>query len=1101
MVLRITTSFDSSYEISRWLCIPLLCLFTAGCSKHSDQKLDSQVATAPQADLARPALTNLYQTGPEVDLLSRIDPERDALRGDFRFTDGGLVFSGTQATQLNFDVDLPEQYELLLAVARLDGEESFNLGIHVGGATTLVVIEGWGRKISGLNLVDGRFGEDNVTSSTLPVFDDASTKLIRVVVRRESVLVDVDGSVFIDFRGSPSRLSFDERFFQRPAANQLMIGGWASSFRVSSWVLKPLGEERVDYAANQPPKTNESSVASVDSGKDKADAPSESAVATSRHDDQQPGTESPAVPVTDPATIKDPPSADVPDVKPAPEPEPARVAWTAKVDPLPGFDPQAEAKAVAVPIRRGWALVPNGRSHFFAVAQTDDNRVHWSVYDLRKGQSVGTRLDLSAENRGLYQLAESGEFLLSYVDVASASRFDVHSFVTGELVHSDSSPDKQPWNHRRDFLTARRGLVSLRGQDGQLHVTRVDLKTGAPTGSWNTGLSAGRHRAVACSPGGRYLIVADKELYVFDLATTETVGQVSFPSGMEAALALAFSGDGRELAVLGSHDDRATPICWFIDWATGQTRLAADVAAELESVGNNYHLGPPLEWFPGGKLLLYYGRDVIDCETGRFCVRIPTNVHWQMPRRAVSDDTLLAMMPTGDINVNEYRDIKIDRKALEQSLQVVRAGGTALDIGLPQLTVVDASGATRLVLSDNTSPLSARLEPKPEFPSGSVKLPLPLLRTRDSKTVLQKFQLASPETALAVAHFHVEPAGDVQPREMLVRYDLRKGKPTGSIPMREDFRLVDVSSDGSRVLLGLANKVDAYSRVDVIDVNGKSHVAGWRPFSNEPFKKDVAASGQPAALNPQTASWARFIDRDRVLTINPEGKLVCWQLPDCVPVYSCDGFMSPYDLSDDRRYLAGTDGQSVHVLDVRAGQWAGRLDAPDTPQQVLRVGFHPEGQELVAIYRYPGRAEIVFGDARTGQVTEQFDLAYMTVSPGWSEYTHPAHRQLGLAYKRDGYLLLDDLYLIDRQHRTTPWAYGLRKGKHAAGDVDNREWFIQAVTTNDNGQVFDWILDAADVPSEEVLKRIQDSLAEPKQMPIGKSILLTEGEQVTQNNQ
>lgn len=140
-------------------------------------------------------------------------------------------------------------------------------------------------------------------------------------------------------------------------------------------------------------------------------------------------------------------------------------------------------------------------------------------------------------------------------------------------------------------------------------------------------------------------------------------------------------------------------------------------------------------------------------------------------------------------------------------------------------------------------------------------------------------------------------------------------------------------------LLGLFNEVGGYGRIDVVDLTNKSHVAGWRPFTNEPYQKDVAPGGQPAARNPQTASWVRFVDNDRVLTVNPAGKLVCWQLPDCVAVYTCEGFGQPLAFSTNRRYLAGSDGSSVHMLDARSGSWVGKLTAPEPPLEILAPDF------------------------------------------------------------------------------------------------------------------------------------------------------------------
>ncbi len=1100
-----TWNFDPS-RFSRCLCVLLLLIAVSGCSSDKNTDVGKSGSGNQQGqvvDSARPALTNLHQVGPNVDLLALIDPERDTVRGDFRFEEGELVFSGSQVIQLNFDVDVPEQYELLMAVAREEGDESLNIGLHVGGATTLVVIEGWGKKISGLNLVDGKFGEDNVTSSEFSVFDDGSSKMIRVIVRRESVLVDVDGSVFIDFRGTPSRLSFDDRFFRRPSPGQLMVGGWDSSFRISSWVLKPLGEQRVDYVADSPAtKAPSSTVAKLDRDEDRPAVGSGNPVASNSNQsdvlqsDLKPDTKTDPIAETPlPAgnTINDPETSN------RSEPPSRSFAWSAVIDPSPHWQFGA-AEQIQIPISRGWTILPEGRSHFFAAGEPADDASVWSVFDLRKGKSVGSELRFESADRGNYQLSESGEYVRSYLDVAHACRVEVHSFVSGELVYSADSHDLRIWNHPRDFLTARNGMLSFRDDQDHLEIRRIDLKTGDTTCRWRTEFESRAVDIFSVSPGGRYLVVnAGQELYVYDLPSTEIVGRLRLPIDMEVIQALAFATDGAELAVLGSHVERPSQILWCIDWKTGQTLLTADVGEKLEPLRNNYVLGPALEWFPDNTLLLFYGRDVIDRKTGKFCYRIPGNAYWTMPRRAISQDTILAMMLGDDPNTREYRTAKINRQQLENSLSVVRAGGIAQDIGLPPLTIPDATTGTTLALPDDAGPLSIQPQPSSEFPAATVKLPMRLLRSREFENKLQRIQFASADAAIAVAHFHVEQAGDGDSREMVVRYDLKRGKPTNSIQIREDFRLADVSPSGNLALLGLFNDVGSYSRVDVVDLTDKSHIAGWRPFSNEPFKKNVSASGQPAAINPQTADWVRFVDEDRVLTINPSGKLICWKLPECVAIYSCENFGQPYDLSARRRYLAGSDGKSIQILDVQTGVWAGQVKASETPQDILRVAFEPTCKELVAILAHRGRREIVFWDLNSGQVLEQFDLNYVSVSPGWDEHAHSFHRQIGLQFKRHGFLLLDDLYLIDRQRRSAPWLYNLQRAKHAANEPDRREWFAQHVTTNDNGQVFDWVLTAVDLPSEEVMNLVGAQSQQEMKAPLGRSILAHDGERATRD--
>ena len=60
--------------------------------------------------------------------------------------------------------------------------------------------------------------------------------------------MEVDDQPLVQFIGMPSRLTFDDRFFVKPKANQLMLGGWESEFRVSRWELTPISFATTDLA-------------------------------------------------------------------------------------------------------------------------------------------------------------------------------------------------------------------------------------------------------------------------------------------------------------------------------------------------------------------------------------------------------------------------------------------------------------------------------------------------------------------------------------------------------------------------------------------------------------------------------------------------------------------------------------------------------------------------------------------------------------------------------------------------------------------------------------------------------------------------------------
>ncbi|WP_068140472.1 YncE family protein [Roseimaritima ulvae] len=1055
-------------------------LVANGCS--------SSKPAPPAKAAAKPELTNVYQVGPVVDLLAMVDPQRDAVTGEFRWQEESLIVPAVRAAQLNLDVDLPEQYELRMEVARVRGNESLNLGITVGAHQAVVVIEGWGKRISGLNLVDGRLGEDNETSSTFPVFTDNAVKSIRVIVRRESVLVDVGGNVFIDYRGAPSRLNFDERFFRRPRLNQLMLGSWQTEFRVTRWTLTPFGDQPVDYT-----KTPDAVVATTANMETKSEEPPASLATDLENSAEPPVAAEPfAEASSEPTAEMSPAAANEPRAED--DEKPNQVAWQAVPDPYPQWDGSAVTK-LSVSQPADWVVVPFGPSPFFMTGTPTGESIRWQVHDIRSGNPIGKACELPASDHHFPRLCPSGRYMLTYVGISAQRRVAVQSFVSGETVYEAASPDVRISDAPRDLLALNHSLVSVRGGRDDVEFQRVDLRTGKVELTWNVDQSPGELAAITVSPGGRYLLVnGRRQLNVYELATGQRVGQVDVPEQLAVADALAFSRDGAELALLGRESGRPSPILWCIDWSGGETVLQEDMQAEIHGMENNYLFGPALEWFPNNELLLYYGRDVIDRQSGKFCVQIPGNQFWEHPRRTLGSRSILGMMPGEDPNQRVYRSVSLSSLSLDTALHVLRRGGSAADVGLPPLSVPNSGEGKRLAWEPSDGPLRVQLAERPALPE--LKLPMLLASFKESNTELRRIEFADPPAATAVMHFTFNRRDDHKRRDMLVRFDLQRRKPTGSIPIHKDFHLVGVSPDGTRAMIGRFNEVDAYGRLDVVDLVSKQHVAGWLPFADEVYAADVSASGQPQAKNPMTANWVRFVGNDRVVAVNPAGKLVCWQLPECEVLLGCDDFGQPLGLSADRRYLAGEHASRLVLLDLQSGSWAGEVRPAEPPLAILRAGFASDNGQLAAVLGYQGRHQLVVWNLTNGTPLDQFDMPFSTGRPGRSEQQNDLHRQWGLDFRRSGYLTLDDLYLIDRAGESIAWQYSLRRGKHAVNGPDDREWFTEYRTADHGrGQAFEYWLTATELPSQQVVGMIGSAPASDSQRPVGRSVLSTTDEE------
>ena len=152
-----------------------------------------------------------------VDLLKKIDPSRDTLRGTWELDAGrSLANSATSNCILTIPFTLPDEYRVSAVVTRQEGDGGLTLGLLVGSSPCMVKINSHARQdrepVSSLCLIDGGGRGHNETAYNGQVFQQGKPQTIEYAVRKAGqdnvkVTVFVDGKKIIDWTGSPSRLS------------------------------------------------------------------------------------------------------------------------------------------------------------------------------------------------------------------------------------------------------------------------------------------------------------------------------------------------------------------------------------------------------------------------------------------------------------------------------------------------------------------------------------------------------------------------------------------------------------------------------------------------------------------------------------------------------------------------------------------------------------------------------------------------------------------------------------------------------------------------------------------------------------------------------
>jgi hypothetical protein len=151
------------------------------------------------------------------------------------------------------------------------------------------------------------------------------------------------------------------------------------------------------------------------------------------------------------------------------------------------------------------------------------------------------------------------------------------------------------------------------------------------------------------SPGGQFLAIAgryEKKRFVrvINLATGVVAGEIRLESPGESlpeCRAVAFSPDGVELAMLYECAKEMELAIIRVAGGKPAERFKIDERLQAAGAGMNDKSGRTLEWFPGRKRLLVYGRGVVDRATGKIVWWMPDDEESAVSVRHVLDDRRL----------------------------------------------------------------------------------------------------------------------------------------------------------------------------------------------------------------------------------------------------------------------------------------------------------------------------------------------------------------------------------------------------------------------------------------------------------------------------
>ena len=191
-----------------------------------------------------PTPTPPAPAGEVVDLLKRIDPELDAIAGQWQMTNEGLLSPDGNTTQAGARIGVPysppDDYELRVIATPKPASDALSIGLLVGGRQTAVVINGWAGTLTGLHGLDGESADRNATTRLGRVFVDEQPKEFVCTVHPSSVRIECDDKLLVDWHGDNRRFTLDSG---GPDQLGLHLAAWKAPFLVSKFELRPLPSE------------------------------------------------------------------------------------------------------------------------------------------------------------------------------------------------------------------------------------------------------------------------------------------------------------------------------------------------------------------------------------------------------------------------------------------------------------------------------------------------------------------------------------------------------------------------------------------------------------------------------------------------------------------------------------------------------------------------------------------------------------------------------------------------------------------------------------------------------------------------------------------
>lgn len=167
-----------------------------------------------------------------LDLLAKVDPSKDVISPEVKVQAGGLSCKGGGA-RIQFNYTPPEEYDLTLNVEVKDDKGVLYVGL-VGGGRQFCFGLGWSS--AGPEQVNGQCMWDTSIAIQGKFFKTPGPKTVVFMVRREVLIVTVDGKDFFGWKAEWDKLSV-RPIYAVPSKNSLFLSNFSPDGSPVSYLI------------------------------------------------------------------------------------------------------------------------------------------------------------------------------------------------------------------------------------------------------------------------------------------------------------------------------------------------------------------------------------------------------------------------------------------------------------------------------------------------------------------------------------------------------------------------------------------------------------------------------------------------------------------------------------------------------------------------------------------------------------------------------------------------------------------------------------------------------------------------------------------------